>query len=610
MTITILIRSYLTAVILSFIAGTICAAPAFIPPSEAMPPFRRDKLPIDTDAMVTLSKTLAHLSQSAHLDEAEQRRAVAQALALALAIDPANSSARDILSAITEAKFIHAPDPEKIARARLHAWKFHSWLSAPEAGKDGNLLAELLGDTAAALDPDHPSAVELLKSGERGKWDGWVAPVSAFEKRNTIEQPVIARTDPDPTQPAPDEKLSSTLKTSSASIKAILYDFQPNTDTFVHGPVTVSMEARARANEIEGGLEGGWESGYSGVNLRMDIHCYEAVRQQVSDHVATPIMSALAILHDVKVTQLPKIDIRIVTGKAGTYSFRRNGDDMSGPGFILANSALTGTAPDAYFLGSLNRECDDLKLPDYFWKKLSTLIDEPGGRLVVPTAAEEYLTALLAMEKPEFFMKFEVLLASSPEEAVRLCAMKPDAELAAVLAKFKEIKDKSDPVALGSYLANVHVRKRLVEISKAAPYHLSAKLLAIQGAGNRPRAMEKKILAAEIFEAIDPLNDFAKIDTWEMSGEKVVAIDKALEVSRDHLARIERYAEMRDRDLLKRPENMIADLRAMIRIIRDRREAWEKIDDVSRSHQAFRDANRELRSGLALLTGDPLSAED
>lgn len=622
-----LIRSIFTAVIFTLIAGTIHAETTFVPPTEAVPPFRRDKLPIDTDAMVSLSQTMTLLSRSASMDEAPQRRAAAQALALAIALDPVNSSARDILSSIAEGKSLRDPDPNDLNRAKTQVWQLNNWLATPEAGNDGNLLADLLGDTAAALDPDHPSASKWSDSGERGKWNGWVAPVTAFEKRKIVEKPVIAKTDPDPLEPAPDDnKLSSELKSSSASIKAVLYDYQPGTDTFIFGPVTVSMEAHARAEEKEGDEDkdedsdedsdeekqenGDGNGGYSGENLRMNVTCHEAVRWEVSEKVSTPIMRALAVLHGVKMSLLPKVDIRINTGKAGTYSFRRNGDDMTGPGFILANSALTGIAPDAYFIGNLDRKGEILELPDHFWKKLSTLMDEPGGRLVVPAAAEEYLTALLAMEKPEFLMKFEVLLASTPQEAVRLCAMKPDAELAAILAKFKEIKDKSDTAALGSYLANVHVRKRLVEISQAAPYHLSAKLLALQGAGNRPRAVEKKILAAEIFAAIDPLDAYSEMDIWELSKEKVAAMEKALEESRERLGQIERYAEMRDRELLKGPEDVIADLRAMIRIVRDRREAWEKVDDVSRSHRAFRDANRDLRRDLALLTGDRLPKDE
>ncbi len=596
------IRSFFTAVIFTLIAGTLRAEPVFVPPTEAMPPFRRDKLPIDTDAMVSLSQTMTLLSRSVSMAEAPQLRAAAQALALALALDPANSAARDILSSISGRKSLGNPDPKDLTRAKDQVWQLNKWLASPEAGNDGNLLAALLGDAAAALDPEHPAASEWRKSGERGKWDGWVAPVTAFEKRKPIEKPVIAINNPNSPKPVPNNKLSFELKSTSASIGAVLYDYQPNTDTFILGPVALSMEAKSNSVSEEGEQQR--------ENLRINVSCVEAVRWDVSEKVSKPILNALAELHNVDKNQLPQADIRISTGKAGTYSIRRNGEDMTGPGFILANSALTGIAPEAVFIGRFDSEAKKLKLPNFFWQKLTTLVNAPGGRLVVPAAAGEYLAALLAMEKPEFFMKYEVLLASSPEEAIRLCAMKPDPELAAILARFKEIKDKSDTAALGSYLDNVHVRKRLVEISQAAPYHLSAKLLAIQGAGSRPHFVEKKILAAEILAAFDPLNEYAEMNLLEMNKQKIDAMETALEVSRERLGGIERYAEMRDKELIKAPADVIIDLRMMIRVIRDRRELWEKTDDISRTHSAFRNTNRILRRDLALLTGDQLPIEN
>ena len=596
------IRSFFTAVIFTLIAGTLRAEPVFVPPTEAMPPFRRDKLPIDTDAMVSLSQTMTLLSRSVSMAEAPQLRAAAQALALALALDPANSAARDILSSISGRKSLGNPDPKDLTHAKDQVWQLNKWLASPEAGNDGNLLAALLGDAAAALDPEHPAASEWSESGERGKWDGWVAPVTAFEKRKPIEKPGIANNDPNSPKPVPNNKLSFELKSTSASIGAVLYDYQPNTDTFILGPVALSMEAKSNSVSEEGEQHR--------ENLRIDVSCVEAVRWDVSEKVSKPILNALAELHNVDKNQLPQADIRISTGKAGTYSIRRNGEDMTGPGFILANSALTGIAPEAVFIGRFDSEAKKLKLPNFFWQKLTTLVNAPGGRLVVPAAAGEYLAALLAMEKPEFFMKYEVLLASSPEEAIRLCAMKPDPELAAILARFKEIKDKSDTAALGSYLDNVHVRKRLVEIFQSAPYHLSAKLLAIQGAGSRPHFVEKKILAAEILAAFDPLNEYAEMNLLEMNKQKIDAMETALEVSRERLGGIERYAEMRDKELIKAPADVIIDLRMMIRVIRDRRELWEKTDDISRTHSAFRNTNRILRRDLALLTGDQLPIEN
>lgn len=618
------LRPFFATAMFALLTGVSGAASPFVPPTEAMPPFRRDKLPLDTDTMLSLSQAMTTLSQTADMDEAPQRRAAAQALALALALDPSNSPARDVLSSIAEEKRLRDPDSEKLKNAQEKIWQLKDWLTTPDAGKDGNLLADLLGDTASELDPRHPSASEWRDAGERGKWDGWVAPITAFQERKTVVPPVVANNDPDEgdkseTTPKPaDHSLSSEMKSTKATINAVLYEYRASTDSYVLGPVTVSMEASSKPKEEEhedsddedGDDEEKKESDHGGDGLRVSVECHEAVQSEVFDKVSKPITKALADLHHVKESALPAGRIRITTGKGATYSFRRNGTDMSGPGFILSNAALTGIAPDAFFIGKLDRQGEMLELPDFFWKKLNTLIDHPGGRLVVPAAAEPYLTSLLALEKPEFFMKFDVLLASTPEEAVRLCAMQPDAEIAATLAKFKEIRDKSSSAALGSYLANSFVRKRLVEISQAAPYHLSAKLLAIQGAGSRPRALDKKILATEVFEALDTLNSYAEMDIWEMNAEKVSAMDKAQEASRARLSGIERYAEMRDRELIKKAENVIADLRAMIRVVRDRRELWEKTDDISRAHRTFRDANRDFRRELALLTGDPLPKDD
>ncbi|MFM2198591.1 MAG: hypothetical protein RLZZ505_2023 [Verrucomicrobiota bacterium] len=598
------IRFFFSAAVFTLLAGTISAATNFVPPTEAVPPFRRDKLPIDTDAMLSLSQTMTLLSRSAAMDEAPQRRAAAQALALALALDPANASARDILSSMIEEKHLRDPDPERLDQAKDKVWKLNDWLSTPEAGNDGNLLADLLGDTAAALDPEHPSASGWLDSGERGKWDGWVAPVTSFKEHVDITPPVMAGNEPeaesDPEFPneSPDETENPGLKLSSASIKTVLYEFRPVTNSYVLGPVTVSMQASPHPDELEG-VPGG-------EGLQINVTCQETMRWEVSQKVSDPIIQALANLHHVKKGKLTEGIVNISTGKGETYSFRRNSSDLTGPGFILANSALTGVAPDAFFVGKLDPKGEGLEIPEFFWKKLATLDDGPGGRLVVPAAAEKYLTALLAMEKPDFFLKYEVLIASSPADAIRLCAMEPDPELASTLAKFQEIKDKSSTAALGSYLANTHVRKRLVEISQAAPYHLSAKLLAIQGAGARPRALEKKILAAEIFAAVDPLDAFSEMELWQLDAAKISAMDKTQEETRERLGRILRYAEMRDRELVKSAEDVLADLRTMIRFMRDRRELFEKTEDITRAHRTFREANQTLRRELALLTGDPL----
>ena len=71
----------------------------FVPPAEGPVPFRRDKLPVDVDTMTALSRQVTVLAEAEAGETAEQRRAVAQMAALALALDPSNRQARDLVAA-------------------------------------------------------------------------------------------------------------------------------------------------------------------------------------------------------------------------------------------------------------------------------------------------------------------------------------------------------------------------------------------------------------------------------------------------------------------------------------------------------------------------------
>ncbi|QTN32385.1 hypothetical protein HZ994_08605 [Akkermansiaceae bacterium] len=580
----------LLAVLLAY-AGQ--AAP-FPMPKDVCPPFHRDRLPLDTDSMVSLSRDLTALAQAGDPDSPRLRRASAQTLALALTLDPANSSARSCLTDIAKGHSRNAPDDGKLTRAKSRIWESFDWLASAEAGKDGNSFADLLGDAASALDPGHPTAVSLRDAGERGKWDGWVAPLASFEERKpVIREPAEEEKEPEnETTPT----LASKLRPYAASIGAVLYDYDEGARKFILRPTTVSMEASEREHED-------WDNG---PRLRLDVTCREGFEDTTRDNVSRPIQMALEGIHG---SRLPAGRVRIHTGTARNYSNTRNQDDMTGPGLILANAAITGIAPEATIIARLDGP-DNLALPSYFWSKLEALVDGPGGRLIVPKGAEEYLMAVLALEKPEFFLKYEVLAASSPQDAIALCAKVPDENQAAIHARFKEIRDKSESGALGSYLANIHIRKRLMDISEAAPYHLSAKLLALQGSGARPRMLDKKILAAEILQAIDPFQEFVDMNYDDISSKSAGEMDSAQDNARTHLDRLERYTEIRDRELIGRAKSLASELRSLSRVIRGRGEVWEKIDQITEAHRTFKEANGKLRKELSEMTGDALPEDE
>ena len=584
-------KSVLTTLLSGLLASIAVAGP-FAAPSEGVPPFRRASLPIDTDSISGLSANLTILAQGAALETPPQRRATAQGLALALALDPENQTARSILKEIAGGKSPGAPDAQKTARAKAHIWKVLGWLASPEAGNDGNLLADLLGDAASVLDPGHPEAVALRESKERGMWDGWVAPVSAFTERKPETARPLAETDPVAPEKGKAEPLPSPrIKAAAASIGAVLSVYDDATEKYVSRHTTVSMEAGPHA-----------KSHKETPGFRIDIPCPERWGDRVRENVSSPILDALGKLHG---SRLPEGKVSILTASARGYSYSRNGHDLTAPGLVLANAAVTGIAPDATIIARLDGK-GGIALPDYFWRKLGTLADGPGGRLIVPAAAADYFTAMLALEKPEFFLKYEVLTASSPAEAIALCAKEPNEAHAEAFAKFRKIKDKAGTDPLGTYLANRFVRQRLEKITAAAPYHLSAKLLAIQGVGERPRMLARNILAAEVFEAIDPIHDFADLDIYEFSERTAGSMEETHDAARARLDGLERYAEIQDRDLVSHGIAVTSALRSLHRVINGRGGMWEKYEQVASAHKALKSANQDLRAELSMVTGDPL----
>ena len=94
---------------------------------------------------------------------------------------------------------------------------------------------------------------------------------------------------------------------------------------------------------------------------------------------------------------------------------------LTGPGFVLAHAALTGVEPDATVLGVINNS-GKLTSPRYLLYVVKKLREGGGGRLVIPADSAEFFAALLTLEDPDFFLKYEVFIASGPEEMARLCA--------------------------------------------------------------------------------------------------------------------------------------------------------------------------------------------
>ena len=573
-----------------------CAAP-FVAPFEENPPFRRDLLPIDTDSMTKLSGDLALLVRGIPLESAAERRAAAQSLALALALDPANSGARDTISHLGAGKDLPAAKPEQLIYSKARLWQAHAWLDTPESGADGKLLGNMLGDTVSVLDPTDPAAIALRKSPEQGKWDEWVAPLADFEenpvvKNGTEESGTDPMEDAIPGDPAVVEQAPSepAVRLQAGGVSSVFFVYDKTTRSWSLRPVTVEM----KASPVGSGT------------FKVKVASEPLVRVPITNSVSQPILKAVEAYH----SGLPEDGLVSITiNGGGRYPFSRNQTNMTGPGFILANSAITGVEPDATVIAALD-QTNALVAPQFFWRLVSALADGNGGRLVVPAGTEEYFTAMLTMEKPEFFFKYEVLVASTPKEFMELCAKTPSEERAAAFAKFQEIKRKAEGGSLGTYLANRFVRQRLQEIVDAAPYHLSARLLALQGAGERPQLLARKVLAAEVWRAVAPIESLLALDFPIENAESVKFLETLYDSMRADVDNLERYADSRDKDLVSEGRDLTTTIRTLARALRGRADdLGQRYQAITATHAAMVAANNALLVKLSQLSGDPLPEE-
>lgn len=584
--------------ILSVFLSLQAPAASFVAPEEGGCTLRIDRIPLDVDTMSDVSDGLAVVAQTtAEGLPARHRRAAAQALALALALNPSNDSARNSVSAFINNKQDTAPSTESLIQAKALVWQIHGWLSTPEAGDEGSQLAALMGDSLRVLDPEHPSAISLKDSPENGNWKGWVAGIDSF-KQNKIEtppdKPKISDFDPfegiEENMPKKEEKKDDPnapqILLSEASIGTFLYEKADGSQNYDLNPVIVTMKAR-KANEGEEGFT-------------VEIKAKED-QDKIRNKVAKPIFEALTSSLEVK----PAAGrIELETGDK-TYQYKENGDSLTGPGLVLASSALSGNAP----VGTVLARLDDngkLTAPDDFWNILRSMTGEESGRLIIPASAEKYLISLLTMEQKSFFLRYEVLMASTPAEMIALASSKPSPEHAAAFAQFDEIRKKSEGIATGVYVANHYVLQRLEKLSADAPYHLSAKLLAMQGAGKRPRALTREFVAAELLRVIAPVRYATNLKMQDVKKEALDLMSDIQKKCRDDIEELERITDIRDRDLLDAAIDMTTSLRTLTRELSKSGDYWEKISDIDRAKNELNLRLTTLRTGLSKTAGDLL----
>ncbi len=563
--------------------GTLPLGAAFVAPAEGPVPFRRDKLPLDVDTMAALSRQVTVFAASAPVGAAEERRAVAQMTALALALDPANRAARELIKTMEEGGAGES-DAVELERARNRAWQVLAWLEMPEAGADGQALAACLGDVLMVADPRHPKARELQAAGEKGAWKAWVADESAFRTQEKEPEPM-----PEPGEDPMVETPTLALEEVSSMMPFWASEKQPNG----MGLTVAAVTLRAAV---------GKEPGVS-FELAGDA---DGKEQQRLAKVLKPVERAIRKRHP----SMPAgLQLRLDFGKS-PYALSSNGPALTGTAALLLESVMTGKPPAAIAMAVVGDD-GKLELPPKFWQALreyaefSETFPETPKRLILPEAAASYLTALVAMENAEFFMNHEVLLAGTVDELCDLAAAEPKAEIADGLKRFEDIQKVGKGKTLGSFVAHPATQQRLRDLATAMPVHASARMLALQGSGSRPRFVERSILAREIRAALGPVSYLSQKPYDELDAG---LLDSAHEKSRAELDKLTKYIDIRDRDLHKSAEDVADSLRALARLLP--KEDIYSTTLIQKQRAAYRDAKLEYFRVIGVLTQAAGDEED
>ncbi|MEI6176159.1 MAG: hypothetical protein WCS43_04640 [Verrucomicrobiota bacterium] len=572
------------------------AAPAllaaeFVPPAEGPVAFRRDKVPLDEEAITGLSSQLEILARGLPAESAAERRAAAQMLALSLALDPANGKARELVAEYKEGRHEPRSNGDMLEKTRVRIWQLIEWLETSDAGNQGRALADCLKDVIIVSDPKHPKADTLRGAGEKGAWTGWVATVSSFEDHKPIahnDAPSGDKPKDNGDKPSNPRSTPSRPTLDYAQVQTVLWKNEGNNDSpkWVLAPASLSMSIKKTEDSpfaISIGAGENWEM-FSRTNW---------ILRNLLAKQYSPLPNGMQVIITSK-----DLEQSILSSKR---------QSVSAAAGVLAGAAVTGVEPAAIIIGQIDGS-GAYKLSSGFWSQIEALEKGKGGRLILPAEAATLMPSMLAMENPSFFMKYEVLLASDFKQLLALAAKKPDASLATTLQKFGEIRDKSVNQEIRQYIANPFVRQRLAEVSQDVPYHLSAKMLLLQAEGKRPTLIVRRVLASKLRQAVEPMAWISENPDDDLSDSALTKLGSTDDACRSLIDGFERYTDKNDRALIDQTRDVVATVHSLERAARTRAEYYIMRNAIRASREELIRQAKELNEMLSREVGDAPTA--
>lgn len=583
------------ALLLGFTSVVMAQEARFASPFDVPPPFRRDRLPLETTAMSNLSHGLSAVARAQKPTTPESYRNIAKLLALALGLDPGNPVARKTIEALASNQALeNKRDIDTKALTKM-IQNHINWLKSPEAGPDGNLLATCLIDA-------WPYEASNRAEQESPIWDGWIPALASYEAAMLDTPAPIPETDPGPA-----------VRLAEGSIDAILSKPEIGwLDIWTPKLSTLAMHTSIVKPEKDSESDNGKiKTKPRPFQLQVIVNGDGNTLKILNQSLKSALTAVHGTLPENLVVRITSPDFKTLTDLKPWPQVR----SASAAALVLANAALTGIPPDATVLGEIT-ERGYTKSPNS-WKQLQVIAAASPRKIIVPAEMMPEIEAFLALEKPEILFKHQFLSADNIAELLSVSHQVPDSATQDAMARFTEIQSKIGRQDLRIYIGNRFIKQRLEEIARICPAHLSAKLLFIQASGKRPTEATRQIIAAEIATSLQPLAKFLNPKTSVMDDKDVTksirsygaSLDQILKDARWRVSGLERYTSRADRDIFTLSETLFTVAETLEKSTRIRTEEWELRQEFDNSRKATFEQLVETMRKLRMDVGESPSFE-
>ncbi len=525
------------------------AAVKYVPANDSVPLLRRDLIPMDVDAIRDLADYLALLADGPMPKSATKLRHRAQMLTLSQRLLPGHNRARSI-----EASYLNGEERPRLNNdlakpARKSVIETAEWLSQLPRESGGHHLGQLLLDILAPVATGHPVLANHDAPNATERWSGVIAKVSKFDLQ---DKPVTG--DDPKTTPIPNHL------TSRYQVRAILTETPmfskgiADGSSSTPGLITTSLvitEAPAPDPDDENAPDPGDRLGA----LKF---------QPATEFNVDPLHNALLSFFRKNAEALPNgYNLNINTNKRQYLA--KNQENIAANIAMMLDSAVSGRPLRRNtILFARLRATGDLERPVHAWALLHRLeeLSLPNGtRLIVGKGLIEEMTAMLVIDKASFFTKFEVLEASTFDEARKLFYDdgKMPEDLQAASSGYIEVRDKAvEANNLGTFLSLSAVELRLAKASGFSPKHLSAMMLAKKSV-RRPAYFSRFMFAQELDRLLEPLSQFE----YQIDKTPERAVKDAYKETRDRITPLKKRLERSEIDVLDDALSLIKDLNSV-----------------------------------------------